>query len=505
MPENVGYSPVDIVRSSLGNKPMGGNSQFLQGSPFVPGPNPMSPATPAVSQPKFTGLPPGATAASAGQQAAPPPVTVTVNNAPPVGGQPPDVPIGGQPPEHPNVPAPGPAPPPSQEVPGATPRHPSQQTGQEPADTYLQDFFRLSPQDRLADPDEFLRVARQLQLNEDTRNSSTGGLDDVIALFDNIDLSDRTANRALLETLARLRPDRFDGNAATTVNRFQRLEGVAGGGPIFNPDGSRRSNDNTGGSVNLSGLPPGTLTPGAELGFGAQSTSSQNAVRNAVSGLGNTPIDRVTREAIVSILEKGPYVDMEQFLPAIQNVRETWIENSDRATKRLMANLAARGFGAGSDLQVAALKELETEVASRQSQEVRELVSSELDRSNERFVSTLEAALGLQVAQGQLGLGYASLRTTAGIENAKLALQERFGITDRELEAARISLSASLGEADILLRQTAQSQSWQQFMLNYGLAEEQFNFAQEQALNGNVAQILQLLISFLNSTGEGYI
>ena len=256
------------------------------------------------------------------------------------------------------------------------------------------------------------------------------------------------------------------------------------------------------------------------------STVTGKAIQDNITSLGqsNNPLDVTLKNTLTQVLEQGSDIDAESLIPRLKSEREKLAGMREVAQRRLLGDLARRGFQLGGDQEAAVLAELEREVTTATSQAFRDIVNEERNRADQRLISGMGAA-------GQL-LGQ---EAQTGLQQQQLAQQFRLGLGEERLglgrerqaqQALAAQMEASRGqqaigayqagtqqfaaetqrissENDAQLRSLELSDRFQQFLMEQGLDKAKYEAMLRQNQEGQSADLMRLLIEYQNAVQTG--
>ena len=288
---------------------------------------------------------------------------------------------------------------------------------------------------------------------------------------------------------------------------------------------------------------------------GSLSTASGKTITDSVNSLRKSPnpLDKALSNTLSGVLEQGADIDVESLMPRLKSEREKLSQIRESAQRRLLSDLARRGFQLGGAQEAAVLAELEQQIATSTAQSFRDIVNDERTRADQRLVQGMQTAAGLvgqreqtafgqeqleaqkRIAAGQEALGVGQLgldrftqQQQAAAELQKLDLQEKLGLADVAakqrasdieqflgmgalgVEAAKAGTSQYQAETvrmtnenQVMLQNLAQNNQFQMFLMEQGLQAAHWEALLQQAAEGEPSKVLDLLTKYQGTTQAG--
>jgi hypothetical protein len=256
------------------------------------------------------------------------------------------------------------------------------------------------------------------------------------------------------------------------------------------------------------------------------STVTGKAIQDNITSLdqSNNPLDVTLKNTLTEVLEQGADIDSKSLIPKLKNEREKLSGIRETAQRRLLADLARRGFQLGGDQEAAVLAELEREVTTATAQAFRNIVNEERTRADQRLAAGMNAAgqfLGREAETGlsqqqlaqNLRLGLGQERLGLGREEqARQELAEQTQANRRQQEIQRYQAGTQqyqaetqriTSENEVLLRNLELSDRFQQFLMQMGFDKARYEATLQQAQEGQTADLMKLLVDYQNTVNLG--
>lgn len=301
-------------------------------------------------------------------------------------------------------------------------------------------------------------------------------------------------------------------------------------------------------------LSPREMTIG-EQAPGSLSTATGKVLTDNVKSLSASanPLDKTLASTLSGVLEQGSDIDVQSLMPRLKTEREKLSQIRESAQRRLLSDLARRGFQLGGSQEAAVLAELEREITTATAQSFRDIVNDERTRADQRLVQGMQTAASLvgqreqmgldreqleaqkriaagqeAVAVGQLGLDRQTQQQQAATQLQELDLREQLG--QGELEARRQATAVDefigrgqLGvaayqvgtqqytaetqritaENDVLLRNLAENNKFQQFLIEAGMTLAHWEAQLQESAEGRPDALLRTLTDFQGTIQPG--
>ncbi len=166
---------------------------------------------------------------------------------------------------------------------------------------------------------------------------------------------------------------------------------------------------------------PGDMTP-----------ETSNVLQRNMEQLAGSdnPLDTVLHNSLSQAIESGGDIDPEALVPRLKSERERLSAFRETSQRRLLADLARRGFQLGGAQEAAVLAELEREITTQTAQSFRDIVNDERDRAQQRWGQATQIAAAQQQQAQQLGLS-----------REQLGVQARLGLGQEQLQAGQLGLA----------------------------------------------------------------
>jgi len=236
---------------------------------------------------------------------------------------------------------------------------------------------------------------------------------------------------------------------------------------------------------------PETITkPG---GIKPETTNVLKETMQVAAGSTN-PIDTSMRNVLSEVLEQGTDIDAESLVPRLKTVREQLSSFREASQRRLLSDLARRGFQLGGAQEAAVLAELEQQITTQTAQQFREIVNDERGRADARLTQSMQLAAAQQMQAQQMGLSREELAVQArlgygqeqlgyeqlGLSGEQLAVQARLGYGQERLGQEQLAVQQQLGmgQEDIGRGQLALSQEQLSAQERQSQAEQQLGYQQ---------------------------
>ena len=144
----------------------------------------------------------------------------------------------------------------------------------------------------------------------------------------------------------------------------------------------------------------------------------------------DNPLDTTLHNALSQAIEGGGDVDPEALVPRLKSERERLSAFRETSQRRLLADLARRGFQLGGAQEAAVLAELEREITTQTAQSFRNIVNDERTRAQERWGQATQIAAAQQQQAQQLGLS-----------REQLGVETRLGLGQEQIAAGQLGLA----------------------------------------------------------------
>lgn len=319
------------------------------------------------------------------------------------------------------------------------------------------------------------------------------------------DLSDPFVGNLAAQAFPKVMPSRFQGAVgAQVLHRVQKeLAGLAPGEPTAE---ERAANPHIYGSGADAASNPHGLSPAGQRALATASTSTQNEINQILSGSVGGPgnaggsLANALRSTVKDLLDKGPELDYDRVVGDMKNVREQFIPIRERARRRAVQDAVQRGFDPNDEVTLATLAEVDAKVETAISQSFRDIATAELENASNRFMHALDTGTALLQSDRDFTIEQGRL----AVSRSALALEEKLGLGRLSLDHGRLALDSNVAENQILLQNLALSQEWQKFSAQHGLSLAEFEFAQQNAADGNTALLISQLLQFLGIGAGGF-
>jgi hypothetical protein len=237
--------------------------------------------------------------------------------------------------------------------------------------------------------------------------------------------------------------------------------------------------------VDAPAKPPGAMTD--------ENTDVLKRNMEEVAGSQN-PVDTSMRNVLSQVLEQGADIDAESLVPRLKTERERLASFREVAQRRLLSDLARRGFQLGGAQEAAVLAELEQQVTTATAQSFREIVNDERNRADARLTQSMQIASQQQMQASQLGLSREELAVGARLGYGQeqlgygqlaqageaLDVQARLGYGQERLGQEQLAVQQQLGrgQEEIGRGQLALSQEQLAAQERQATAQQEFGYEQ---------------------------